>query len=378
MIGKKIGVAVIGNGCRAKYVVSNLLRDSGGGVGIVSVYDPDPAVSRDVLEFWNAPDAKLCGSCREAVNTPGVDWVMVFSPNVYHKEGILEGFAAGKHVFSEKPLATSVEDCREIYEAHQKSGLFFATGFVLRYAPIYRRVRKILDSGILGKIIAVEGNENIRPEHGGYIMRNWRRHTAEAGPHILEKCCHDLDLILWFVGALPSKVASFGGRSFFTAANNSLMEKYGKETFCTWPDPHAIETPFHEDTDLMDNTVCAAEFRNGVHLTFFATMSNAMPERRLYFSCSEGTLTVELYSRRIRYAWLGCDEIVEIPFDGDGHGGGDSWIMKELYETMSRGVPPKCSGNEGLESAVFALGFDKAAREGRVVDLEEVWKSLGR
>ena len=45
---------------------------------------------------------------------------------------------------------------------------------------------------------------------------------------------------------------------------------------------------------------------------------------------------------------------------------------------MSRGVPPKCSGNEGLESAVFALGFDKAAREGRVVDLEEVWKSLGR
>lgn len=378
MDGKKIGVAVIGNGSRAKNVVANLLRDSGRMVEIISVYDPDPAVTEDALAAWKAPGAKRCGNCHEAVNTPGVEWVMVFSPNVYHKEGILEGFAAGKHVFSEKPLATSVADCREIYEAHRKSGLFFATGFVLRYAPIYRRVREILDSGILGTVIAIEGNENIRPEHGGYIMCNWRRHSSEAGPHILEKCCHDLDLILWFAGSLPSRVASFGGRSFFHASNGFLMEKYGKNTFCTWPDPHAIATPFHEDTDLMDNSVSIAEFRNGIRLTFFATMSNAMPERRLYFSCSEGTMSVELYSRRIRYARLGSDETVEVSFDGDGHGGGDSRIMKELYQTMSEGVPPKCSGSEGLESAVFALAFDKAAREGCVVDLETVWKELGR
>lgn len=378
MSGKQIGVAVIGNGQRAKHVVSNLLRDSERMVKIVSVYDPDVEVSKTCMKFWQSPDAKICGSCEEAVNTPGVDWVMVFSPNAHHKEGILTGFAAGKHVFSEKPLATTIDDCRTIYEAHQKSGLLFATGFVLRYAPIYRRIKEILDSGVLGSIIAIDANENITPEHGGYIMCNWRRHTSEAGPHILEKCCHDLDLLLWFIGSLPSRVASFGGRNFFTSANAKLMEKYGKKTFCTWPDPHATETPFTEDTDLMDNSVSVAEFRNGVRMTFTATMSNAMPERRMLFSCSEGTLSMDLYSLLIRYKRLGSDEITEISFRGDGHGGGDSFIMKELYETMCTGSLPKCSGNEGLQSAVFALAMDEAARKGSVVDLEPVWSSLGR
>lgn len=73
--------------------------------------------------------------------------MMIFSPNAYHKEHILQAFAAGKHVFTEKPLATSIEDCQEIFEAYQKAGKLFATGFVLRYAPIYRKAYEILNSG---------------------------------------------------------------------------------------------------------------------------------------------------------------------------------------------------------------------------------------
>ena len=53
-------------------------------------------------------------------------------------------------------------------------------------------------------------------------------------------------------------------------------------------------------------------------------------------------------------------------------------IMRELYETMTQGIPPKCSGNEGLDSAVFALTMDQAIREGRILDVEPVWHALGR
>ena len=55
-------------------------------------------------------------------------------------------------------------------------------------------------------------------------------------------------------------------------------------------------------------------------------------------------------------------------------------IMKELYEgpMCQEDALPKCSGNEGLESAVFALGFDQAAREGKIIDLEPVWQKLNR
>lgn len=375
---KRFGVAVLGAGNRARYVVKNLLRDSGGAVRVVSAFDPDRTLLDETLrKIWGSSDALAASSAEEAIHAPGVDWVMVFSPNSCHRDHILAAFAAGKDVFAEKPLATTIDACKEISEAQRRSGRVFATGFVLRYAPIYRRAKELLDSGMFGRLLLIEGNENIAPDHGGYIMCNWRRLTKFAGPHILEKCCHDLDLINWFCGSLPSRVASFGGRDFFKPENNRLMEKYGEKTFKSWWDPHAQATPFTDDTDLMDNQVSIAEFRNRIRVTFTATMSNAIPERRLSFACAEGTMKLNLYSNIIRYRRLGDEGVTELNFSGDGHGGGDSYIMKELYETMSRGVPPKCSGAEGLRSAVFALALDQAARNGEIVNLEPVWKALG-
>ena len=99
---KKIKVAVIAAGSRARLVVKNLLRDSERNVVIASVFDPDQAVMEEaILQHWNSPEAKRCRSSEEAINTPGVEWVMIFSPNAYHKEHILQAFAAGKHVFTE-------------------------------------------------------------------------------------------------------------------------------------------------------------------------------------------------------------------------------------------------------------------------------------
>ena len=375
---KKINVAVIAAGGRSRGVTGNLLRDSEGNVKVVAVFDPDKKQSECAIKQWNSPDAAICDTYEEAINTPGVDWVMVFSPNAHHKEHILAGFAAGKNVFTEKPLATSIEDCQEIFEAHQKSGLLFATGFVLRYSKLYRKAKELITSGKLGKVLSIDANENITPAHGGYIMTNWRRHTDLSGPHILEKCCHDLDLINWFCDSLPSKIASFGDLDYFVPENNHYMDKYKEGTFDSWPDPHRKDTPFTADKDLMDNQVGIMQYRNGIRVMFQATMSNAIPERRMYFSCTEGTMIAELYSSTLRYKRIEDEGQTVIDFGADGHGGGDSFIMKELYETMSEGVAPKCSGDEGLESAVVALALDQAAQTNEMVDLEPIWKKLGR
>ena len=376
---REIKIAVIGAGNRSRGVVGRLLKDSNHFVKVVSIFDPDTEVAHRAVKTWEIDESLLAKDAQEAIDAPGVEWVMVFSPNSFHKEHILSAFKAGKHVFTEKPLATSIADCQEIYDAYKASGKLFATGFVLRYSLLYRKAYELLKSGELGYLIAIDGTENIPPEHGGYIMCNWRRKCSMAGPHILEKCCHDLDLIEWFVGALPSRVAAFGGRDFFKPANRSLEEKYGKNTFMTWYDPHRTETPFTDDTDLKDNMVTIAEFRNKVRVSFSCTMSNMIPERRLYFCCSEGTLKLELYDKILTYRKMGDGISHTLDFSGiDGHGGGDSYIMKELYDTMINGSEPKCSGSEGLESAVYALALEEAADTGKVVDLEPVWKKLGR
>lgn len=375
---KNIKVAVIGGGGRGRGVINNLLRDSKGNVDVVALFEPDMAVARQTVDAWGEKAVKICESYQEAIDTDGVEWVMVFSPNVYHKAHIIYAFAAGKHVFSEKPLATTVDDCQTIFEAHQKSNSLFATGFVLRYAPLYRKAKEILASGKLGKIISIDANENITPAHGGYIMRNWRRNSKISGPHILEKCCHDLDLINWFCESIPTRVASFGGLNFFIPENDGLREKYGEQTFMAWPDPHAVKSPFTSDKDMKDNQVGIMEYRNQIRVMFQTTMSNAIPERRMFFSCTEGTMIVELYSGVLKYRCIGDEGVTLVDIAGDGHGGGDNFIMRELYDTMLNGTLPKCSGNEGLESAVVAIMLDKAADEGRVIDMEPTWEKLQR
>ena len=376
---REIKVAVLGCGNRSRHVVNRLLQDSSNNVKVVSVFDPDTDVANDAVKTWKTETPLIASDMQQAIDAPGVEWVMVFSPNSFHKEHILAAFKAGKHVFSEKPLATSIGDCQEIYDAYKASGKLFATGFVLRYSQLYRKAYEILKSGELGYIVAIDGTENIPPEHGGYIMCNWRRKSSISGPHILEKCCHDLDLIEWFVGALPSKVAAFGGRDFFKPDNRYLEEKHGKKTFMSWYDPHRTETPFTDDTDMKDNMVTIAQFRNNVRVSFTCTMSNMIPERRLYFCCSEGTLKLELYDKIITYRKMGEGIVHTLDYSGiDGHGGGDSYIMKELYDTMINGTEPKCSGSEGLESAVYALALEEAAETGKVIDLEPVWAKLGR
>jgi len=377
-MSKKINVAVISAGGRGRGVTNNLLRDSDGNVNILSVFDPDKKQCEKALELWNSPDTAICDTYQEAINTPGVDWVMVFSPNAYHKEHILAGFTAGKNVFSEKPLATKIEDCQEIFEAHQKSNLIFATGFVLRYSKLYRKAKELITSSKLGKVLSIDANENITPAHGGYIMMNWRRLTELSGPHILEKCCHDLDLINWFCDSLPTKIASFGGLDYFTPENQHYMDKHEEAIFKAWPDPHGKDSPFTADKDLMDNQVGIMQYRNGIRVMFQATMSNAIPERRMYFSCTEGTMIAELYSSTLKYKRIEDEGETVINFGSDGHGGGDDFIMKELYETMSEGVEPKCSGNEGLESAVVALAMDQAAQTNKMIDMEPIWEKLGR
>ena len=128
----------------------------------------------------------------------------------------------------------------------------------------------------------------------------------------------------------------------------------------------------------MDNQTSMAQFRNGVLVTFQNSMSNVIPERRMYFNCTEGSMVLDLYTGILRYKTM--DDCCEYSFDfgKEGHGGGDEFIMEALYDSMVNDLSPRCSGSEGLESAVFALGLDQAANSGRFVDMEPVWQSLER
>jgi len=252
-----------------------------------------------------------------------------------------------------------------------------------RHAPLCQGVRNLVASGAIGRIVSFEATEHLGPDHGGYIMRNWRRFRHWTGPHLLEKCSHDIDLLHWIVGSVPSRVASFAGLDIFVPANKPAADGLSRPDdnpplYRSWPAWEDID-PFMADKDTEDNQVAILEFRNGVRGTFATNCCSAYPQRRLMLFGVEGTIEADLAAASVRWRRIGRKtEDHRMDLTGvDGHGGADHLIVDDLAQCIATGKEPDVTGEEGFVSAVTCLAIDEAYRTGAVVDVEPYWKRFG-
>lgn len=380
---RKIKIGLIGCGFRIKELLRNMALHPGfGQVEIAQVYDPDPEYGNAVREEW-APNLQSTESYEEILQNPEIDWVMIGSWNCCHAEQSIAAFKAGKHVFCEKPLATTFEDCVGMRNAWQESGRRFVIGFTLRYSPHYRKIKELLGAGAIGDLISFEFNETISFDHGGYIMGGWRGNREFAGTHLLEKCSHDIDLVNWLVGSPVAKAASFGGLNFFTPENEKHMLRLGNS-----PDgkpaymAHCagrMKNPFTVEKSIIDNQVAILEYKNGVRATFHANCNAAILERRMYLCGTEGTLRADVIQGKIELCRLGYDTETEtIPTHTcNSHGGGDEVLGRELLECMVNGAEPLSRLDDGFRTAITCFAIDDAMDSGTVVDLKPYWEKVG-
>lgn len=377
---KKIGL--IGSGYRLRYVVDYLLKAAEGRIEVGAICDPDEEAIQASREAYGS-EVPVCKSAQVLVERDDLDWVFVGSYNSLHSEHAILALRAGKHVFCEKPLATNLEDCLAVKRAVEETGRTFAFGLVLRYSPYYQQIRNLVVEGRIGKLISFEFNDTLDFNHGGHIFNNWRRYRkhsgTHSGTHLLEKCCHDLDLANWLVGSLPAMVASFGGRNFFVPENEHHVERIGKNAqgqpaYSTWLGFHV--EPFSPGADVVDNQVAIIEYANQVRATFHTNCNCAIKERRFYLCGTEGTLRGDLITGIIEVMRIGFDtEIKRIDTKNrGGHGGGDQIMAEALSSTILEGTPPLASVDDGIYSCVAAFAINEAMETGKTVDLQNYWK----
>lgn len=376
-----VDVGLIGVGSMGRYV-AGLVRKKSNQVNFTALYDPNDASvarSREYLGFAG----KICDSS-EAVVASGCEWVMIASWNCFHAEQSISAFQSGKNVFCQKPLATNLEDCLAMRDAWLESGRQFAIGFTLRYSPHYRRLKALVESGAIGDIVSVDFNETLAFNHGGYIMGDWRRLQQYAGSHVLEKCCHDIDIVNWLTGARVARVASFGGTDFYTPENAYHIDRVGhdeegREAYRVWRGTIG-ENPFTSEKDIADNQVVIMEFENGVRASFHMNSNAGIPERRMYICGTEGTIRSDVLSGRIELQRIGFDTSLE-DFSSEAmgmHGGGDDVLGGELVSAMLEGTPTSAGIDEGLAAAVTCFAIDEAMATGQVVDVAPWWSRVDR
>lgn len=369
---KEVGIAVAGCGERLRVLCGRLLESEfGGRIRIVSLYDPKKEQAERFRQEILPPDNKLCADdFEELLENPDVDWIFIGSPNSFHYGQSAAAVAAGKDVFLEKPLALSVRESFDLLRLREDYGRRIVTGFVLRYSPLYRTMKQLLEEYHFGPVLTIEANENISYEHAAYITRGWRRKKELAGPHILEKCVHDIDLMQWMGGGRFSRVAATGGRSIFTGEHGGL---YSDEILRGWEEKGNLDNadPFAlGEVDIEDHVQLLGELDNGVKAQFGAVLGAAIPERRLAVHCLRGSIIGELYSESLRYKTLDMPEEQVRTWTGGGlHGGGDGLLVEQLGKTMVEGVSPPVDLEEGVWAGVTALLAEEARLTGKWLDV---------
>ena len=150
----------------------------------------------------------------EAALDAGVeaDAVVISLPDRLHHKSCLKALEKGYHVLLEKPIGCTWQECVDIAEAQKRTKRLVLTGYVLRYAPFYKKLREVIASGAIGELTSVHHLAAIsygKAAHA-YCRGNWSVEEKGTGM-LVNKCTHDFDLIEWWTkGKRCKKITSFG------------------------------------------------------------------------------------------------------------------------------------------------------------------------
>jgi myo-inositol 2-dehydrogenase/D-chiro-inositol 1-dehydrogenase len=187
----KIKVGIIGAG----YIggVHGVLLSRDDRVQVTSVHDvlPDRAAS-----LASSTGATVASSVEELIG--GVDAVFVTTPNTQHTDLAVAAVSAGKHVFCEKPMATSIADAQRVLDAASKQKTVFQVGHNRRFAPVYAKLKILLGSS--------DGphSAHVKMNRGELIKPEWVGDPSITGGFLFETTIHMFDMMRFLFGEISS------------------------------------------------------------------------------------------------------------------------------------------------------------------------------
>jgi predicted dehydrogenase len=185
------------------------------GARIVAIADDDAARGRAAADRWGV-DA-FSADWRDVANRDDIDLVMVHSENGRHAEHVVGVAEAGKHVFCEKPVATTVPDARAMIDAVRAAGVDGTAAFVSRFSREAARAKAIVDSGALGDILftrSIIGLAGIAEIGCPPDMVAWMQDPVRGGGGAwIDEGSHGVDLLRWLVGDIAGISAMTANRA---------------------------------------------------------------------------------------------------------------------------------------------------------------------
>ena len=328
-------------------------------------------------------------SLREMLSLPELDAVVVTCNDPDHKAPTVEILRAGKHCLVEKPMAQTIEDFDEMLLAQRQSGKVLMVGLELRYCVMFSQMRELIDRGDIGDIKLGWAIDNVSVG-GDSFFHGKRKRKSFIKSLVLQKGCHTIDLLNWFMGGNPRQVFALGGLDVFgrlyppdkrcrdCEERDSCPYAIRKEKeIYPYLDDAAIPLDDHcvygQDVDVDDNTLTALQYDNGKR-AFYAE-SHFTPEYTREFTLigDKGKMYGHYESDRffIRVSYRHSDHIDEYhpTLVGGGHGGGETGLLEDFVACCREGRTPLADGHAGRNATAVAVAAEESIASGQPVEI---------
>jgi myo-inositol 2-dehydrogenase / D-chiro-inositol 1-dehydrogenase len=351
-----IRYGMIGTGMMGCEHIRNLVQIDA--AEVVAVADPNPEPRQWALQACQSRfSPTVYADYRQLLARDDIDAVVIASPNFTHIDVMREVFKTDKHVLVEKPMCTTLADCREVVAAaSQHQGLVWV-GLEYRYmAPVARFLTE-LEQGAVGNLKMMFIREHRYP----FLKKvgDWNRFNKNSGGTLVEKCCHFFDLMNLAVKSQPVSIYASGGQDV-----NHLNERYDGAT-----------------PDILDNAYVIIDYANGARacldLCMFAESSRN--EQELVATGDRGKLEALIPENRLvrgarEYQKF---ELIDVEIDprvaevGFHHGA--SYLEHlNFIEAIKTGAPAAVTVADGLLSVAMGVAAQRSILEGRRVLMTDV------
>lgn len=413
---KTLTLAAIGCGGRTRIYVKLAARIPEH-YRVVAAADPRSERLHETRELSGNPDFQCYRDADELLAQPKLADIMIIgTQDADHREHAIRAMQLGYDLLLEKPIATHLEDILAVERAAQELGRRVLVCHVLRYTPFYQKIKELLSSGVLGRVLSINAVEGVGAWHQAhsYVRGHWAE-TAKSSPMILAKSCHDLDILRWLVNASCTDISSFGELSHFTTANRPegapaycldgcpaqyacmynaerylgdqqhwlplICDEATEESRRQWlhrsPWGRCV---YQSSNDVVDHQVVSMRFANECTATFTMTAFEAGRHIEIYGTRARLRGGVFLHQSTgsdiiVTPHAPGAEEVrmnTESEAEGyDEHLGGDAGLMAALYHEMLKPDAAMMTSSlaASVESHRMALAAERSRLEKRTLSL---------
>lgn len=379
MIGPNdtINAAFVGIGAEGSMLLKNGIKVPN--VKWVACCDIQPSHLKQGLDI--AKGAEGYEDYHKLLERKDIQAICTAVPIGLHAQLAIDALHAGKHVFSEKMMAYSIEDAKKMARTAQQVGKKLQIGHQRRSNPTYQHARKMIQDGMIGEIQSIEAvwNRNASwrrpvPKDSTEELTNWRLYRKSSQGLMAELGSHQIDVVNWMVGQVPSGVTGIGGLNF-------------------WKDGR----------DILDNVQVIFEYPGGVKMTFQSLTTNQFSGCHEKIMGKKGTIILSEGAPCMLYKEPQTDEevwesmahtttvdgktgivldasksprMVQAAQKGTTIAGEDNLKkspylleLEDFFLSIRDGHEPLCSPRVGLETCVAAIKANEAMDKRRYLEL---------